>query len=210
MNAADQRWVVIYLSTGFSLAQAARIGEAFNLANRLHAHSADYQLKYVSEAGAVAVVVRREHRGRSARRRARSPRARVLSSSRRPCGRQLGRRIAAPPHRHPPSCALDRRRDGPADARGHAATVGGDRRAAGPGRPPGRHDGRVAGRGSRRVRRGARHVPRRSRRRRRAGDRQQHAAAGRATLCAVDVGLSRAEREPVDPDVGAAGCARRA
>lgn len=51
MNAADQRWVVIYLSTGFSLAQAARLGEAFNLANRLHAYSADYQLKYVSESG---------------------------------------------------------------------------------------------------------------------------------------------------------------
>ena len=51
MNAADQRWVVIYLSTGFSLAQAARLGEAFNLANRLHAFSADYQLKYVSESG---------------------------------------------------------------------------------------------------------------------------------------------------------------
>ncbi|HDR9777646.1 TPA: AraC family transcriptional regulator, partial [Burkholderia cepacia ATCC 25416] len=39
------------MSTGFSLAQAARIGEAFNLANRLHAYSADYQLKYVSESG---------------------------------------------------------------------------------------------------------------------------------------------------------------
>ncbi len=51
MNAADQRWVVIYLSTGFSLAQAARLGEAFNLANRLHAYGADYQLKYVSESG---------------------------------------------------------------------------------------------------------------------------------------------------------------
>jgi len=51
VNAADQRWVVIYLSTGFSLAQAARLAEAFNLANRLHAFSADYQLKYVSESG---------------------------------------------------------------------------------------------------------------------------------------------------------------
>ncbi len=51
MEAADQRWVVVYLSTGFSLAQAARLGEAFNLANRLHAFSADYQLKYVSESG---------------------------------------------------------------------------------------------------------------------------------------------------------------
>ncbi|EAY65344.1 Helix-turn-helix protein [Burkholderia cenocepacia PC184] len=39
------------MSTGFSLAQAARLGEAFNLANRLHAYSADYQLKYVSESG---------------------------------------------------------------------------------------------------------------------------------------------------------------
>ena len=43
--------MVVYLSTGFSLAQAARLGEAFNLANRLHAFSADYQLKYVSESG---------------------------------------------------------------------------------------------------------------------------------------------------------------
>ncbi len=51
MEAADQRWVVVYLSTGFSLAQAARLGEAFNLANRLHAFSADYELKYVSESG---------------------------------------------------------------------------------------------------------------------------------------------------------------
>lgn len=51
MDAADQRWVVIYLSTGFSLAQAARLGEAFNLANRLHAFGAGYQLKYVSESG---------------------------------------------------------------------------------------------------------------------------------------------------------------
>lgn len=42
---------MIYLSTGFSLAQAARVGEAFNLANRLHALGADYQLKYVSESG---------------------------------------------------------------------------------------------------------------------------------------------------------------
>ncbi|MCA7948959.1 helix-turn-helix domain-containing protein [Burkholderia seminalis] len=33
------------------MAQAARLGEAFNLANRLHAYSADYQLKYVSESG---------------------------------------------------------------------------------------------------------------------------------------------------------------
>ncbi|RXV69279.1 helix-turn-helix domain-containing protein [Burkholderia stabilis] len=33
------------------MAQAARLGEAFNLANRLHAFSADYQLKYVSESG---------------------------------------------------------------------------------------------------------------------------------------------------------------
>ncbi|NTY37061.1 helix-turn-helix domain-containing protein [Burkholderia diffusa] len=33
------------------MAQAARLGEAFNLANRLHALSADYQLKYVSESG---------------------------------------------------------------------------------------------------------------------------------------------------------------
>lgn len=51
MNAADQRWVIIYLSTGFSLAQAARLGEAFNLANRLHGYGVDYQLKYVSESG---------------------------------------------------------------------------------------------------------------------------------------------------------------
>ncbi|MGR8025332.1 helix-turn-helix domain-containing protein, partial [Burkholderia cenocepacia] len=33
------------------MAQAARLGEALNLANRLHAYSADYQLKYVSESG---------------------------------------------------------------------------------------------------------------------------------------------------------------
>ncbi|WP_396331179.1 helix-turn-helix domain-containing protein [Burkholderia anthina] len=33
------------------MAQAAHLGEAFNLANRLHAFSADYQLKYVSESG---------------------------------------------------------------------------------------------------------------------------------------------------------------
>ncbi|KEZ03161.1 AraC family transcriptional regulator [Burkholderia sp. MSh2] len=33
------------------MAQAARLGEVFNLANRLHAYSADYQLKYVSETG---------------------------------------------------------------------------------------------------------------------------------------------------------------
>ncbi|MGS0891801.1 helix-turn-helix domain-containing protein [Burkholderia stagnalis] len=33
------------------MAQAARLGEAFNLANRLHAFGADYQLKYVSESG---------------------------------------------------------------------------------------------------------------------------------------------------------------
>ncbi|AOR72009.1 AraC family transcriptional regulator [Burkholderia stabilis] len=33
------------------MAQAARLGEAFNLANRLHAFNADYQLKYVSESG---------------------------------------------------------------------------------------------------------------------------------------------------------------
>ncbi len=51
MDAADQRWVVVYLSTGFSLTQAACLGEAFNLANRLHAFGAGYQLKYVSESG---------------------------------------------------------------------------------------------------------------------------------------------------------------
>ncbi|KVH55852.1 AraC family transcriptional regulator [Burkholderia sp. MSMB1072] len=33
------------------MAQAARLGEAFNLANRLHGYGADYQLKYVSESG---------------------------------------------------------------------------------------------------------------------------------------------------------------
>ncbi|MBU9693495.1 helix-turn-helix domain-containing protein [Burkholderia multivorans] len=33
------------------MAQAARLGEAFNLANRLHAFGADYQPKYVSESG---------------------------------------------------------------------------------------------------------------------------------------------------------------
>ncbi|WP_321857620.1 helix-turn-helix domain-containing protein [Burkholderia cenocepacia] len=33
------------------MAQAARLGEAFNLANRLHGYGVDYQLKYVSESG---------------------------------------------------------------------------------------------------------------------------------------------------------------
>ncbi|RQS69494.1 helix-turn-helix domain-containing protein [Burkholderia sp. Bp8963] len=51
MDVEDQRLVVIFLSTGFSLAQAARLGEAFNLANRLQALGAAYQLEFVSATG---------------------------------------------------------------------------------------------------------------------------------------------------------------
>ncbi|MGU7783012.1 helix-turn-helix domain-containing protein [Burkholderia sp. PU8-34] len=43
--------VVIFLSAGFSLAQAARLGEAFNLANRMQALGTAYQLEFVSAAG---------------------------------------------------------------------------------------------------------------------------------------------------------------
>ena len=192
VNAADQRWVVIYLSTGFSLAPA-RLGEAFNLANRLHAYSADYQLKYVSESGAGAVVLR-------------------VSIAADPLGDEHGRRALAFFHLHGDRAvvnwddALQRRL---ADIRRHArwivdgwtcprsrpCSVRRRRSTGGPaGRATGRHDGRAAGRRNRRVRRRARHVPRRARRHCRAGDRQQPVAAGRAALCAVDVGLSRAER----------------
>lgn len=51
MGANDQRVVVIFLSAGFSLAQASRLVEAFNLANRLQSVCGPYQLRFVSANG---------------------------------------------------------------------------------------------------------------------------------------------------------------
>lgn len=51
MGANDQRVVVIFLSAGFSLAQASRLVEAFNLANRLQTVCGPYQLRFVSANG---------------------------------------------------------------------------------------------------------------------------------------------------------------
>ncbi len=51
VNANDQRIIVIFLSTGFSLAEAGRVVEVFNLANRLQTFYAAYNLQFLSASG---------------------------------------------------------------------------------------------------------------------------------------------------------------
>ncbi|HKT66396.1 MAG TPA: helix-turn-helix domain-containing protein [Burkholderia sp.] len=51
MDAGEQRVVVVFLSAGFSLAQAACMIEAFNLANRLLPVGPGYQVTFVSASG---------------------------------------------------------------------------------------------------------------------------------------------------------------
>ena len=51
MDAGEQRVVVVFLSAGFSLAQAAYVIEAFHLANRMLPVGPGYQVKFVSASG---------------------------------------------------------------------------------------------------------------------------------------------------------------
>ncbi|MGU7811298.1 helix-turn-helix domain-containing protein [Burkholderia sp. AW49-1] len=51
VDAAEQRVVVVFLSAGFSLVQAAYMIEAFNLANRLLPVGPGYQVKFMSASG---------------------------------------------------------------------------------------------------------------------------------------------------------------
>jgi transcriptional regulator GlxA family with amidase domain len=51
VDANDQRIIVIFLSTGFSLAEAGRVMALFNLANRLQIFYAAYTLRFLSADG---------------------------------------------------------------------------------------------------------------------------------------------------------------